>query len=290
MLQTSRPPARPPHPSARQRARNADGLPDVVLCTGPAEHYEGNIHVALKLVLVPDAPFEIRRRGARHRAGPGQLVALHTYEAHSGGPRPTARAQPAATAGQGDPTWILMCLGPATLADAGVPAHLALPRPVLDQPHVASDYRRLHRLVDGHAPTLTKQAALARFVAALARHAAVPLDADPRDDVRHPRLAAARDYLGDQLDRNVSLAELAAITGMSRYQVLRAFTRHFGLPPHTMHLRLRLDRAQDLLRRGQRATDVAHATGFTDQAHFTRSFKRLYGTTPARYQRNALRS
>jgi AraC-like DNA-binding protein len=90
---------------------------------------------------------------------------------------------------------------------------------------------------------------------------------------------------GDQLDRNVTLAELAAVAGMGTFQLAKGFTRHFGLPPHAVHLRLRLDRAQTLLRGGARPAAVAEATGFADQAHFSRRFRRAFGVTPGVYRR-----
>jgi hypothetical protein len=48
-------------PTSRQWARTPPDLPDVVLCNGPAEHYRDNVQDVLKLVLVPDAGFELRR-------------------------------------------------------------------------------------------------------------------------------------------------------------------------------------------------------------------------------------
>jgi AraC-like DNA-binding protein len=52
------------------------------------------------------------------------------------------------------------------------------------------------------------------------------------------------------------------------------------MPPHT---HLRVARAKQLLLDGVRASDVAPLVGFYDQAQFTRHFRRLVGTTPARY-------
>jgi AraC-like DNA-binding protein len=92
-----------------------------------------------------------------------------------------------------------------------------------------------------------------------------------------------RDYLGDNLSRNVSLGELAAVTGLDKYRLVRACTQWFGIPPHALHLRLRLDRARQLLRQGRSPAEVGYETGFYDQAHFTRTFTRSCGITPARY-------
>jgi hypothetical protein len=65
----------------------------------------------------------------------------------------------------------------------------------------------------------------------------------------------------------------------------RAFTRELGLPPHRYLVGRRLDLARRRLLAGEPAADVAVATGFHDQAHLTRHFRRLLRTTPGRYQR-----
>lgn len=76
--------------------------------------------------------------------------------------------------------------------------------------------------------------------------------------------------------------------GTSRYQVLRAFKRDHGLPPHAYRLHMRVGLAQRLLRAGDKPAQVALACGFVDQSHLTRSFKRIVGLTPSRYQRVGL--
>ncbi|HZI41359.1 MAG TPA: helix-turn-helix domain-containing protein, partial [Gemmatimonadaceae bacterium] len=61
----------------------------------------------------------------------------------------------------------------------------------------------------------------------------------------------------------------------------RAFKESIGRAPHQHLMALRLERARRLLDAPEAAlSDVAQRTGFADQAHFTRFFKRQYGMTP----------
>ena len=60
------------------------------------------------------------------------------------------------------------------------------------------------------------------------------------------------------------------------------------MPPHAYLTHLRSARARQLLLRGLRASDVAPLVGFYDQAQLTRHFRRLVGTTPARYARSPI--
>jgi len=64
------------------------------------------------------------------------------------------------------------------------------------------------------------------------------------------------------------------------------FKRALGIPPHAFQVQLRLARSQRLLRKGEPLARVAVETGFADQSHFTRSFKRLVGVTPGAYSKN----
>ena len=81
----------------------------------------------------------------------------------------------------------------------------------------------------------------------------------------------------------LTLASLAAETGTSRYQLLRAFAREFGMTPHAYIVQQRVALARRLIRAGSTLADAASEAGFADQSHLTRVFARQFGVTPARY-------
>jgi AraC-like DNA-binding protein/quercetin dioxygenase-like cupin family protein len=89
--------------------------------------------------------------------------------------------------------------------------------------------------------------------------------------------------LAASLDRPLSLAELARRVGGSPVRVRRAITSATGIAPQAWHLQRRVEEAKHLLSRGDGIAATAAATGFADQAHFTRHFKRLVGVSPSRY-------
>jgi AraC-like DNA-binding protein len=78
--------------------------------------------------------------------------------------------------------------------------------------------------------------------------------------------------------------DVAAEADLSPWHFVRAFRRRFGMPPHHFQLWMRVDAARRLLAEGLRGSEVAHITGFADQSHLVRSFKRMLRTTPARYR------
>jgi AraC-like DNA-binding protein len=117
----------------------------------------------------------------------------------------------------------------------------------------------------------------------VARHGTVRLRTNsPDHDLRR-----IRDRLADEPVDPPSLAEMAATTGLSRYQVLRRFERTYGLPPHAWLLSRRAEYALRLIRRGETLADAAIASGFADQSHMTRVFVRHYGFTPGAWRKTA---
>jgi AraC-like DNA-binding protein len=105
-------------------------------------------------------------------------------------------------------------------------------------------------------------------------------------DAHHGRSRPVRrtmEYLRERLDDSITLDDLADYADLDKFHLCRAFRAQVGMPPHTYLTHLRIGRAKALLLRGVRATDVAPLVGFYDQAQLTRHFRRLVGTTPARF-------
>ncbi len=89
------------------------------------------------------------------------------------------------------------------------------------------------------------------------------------------------DYIHDNLDQQLTLAELAFIANMSLYHFSRTFKQATGMAPHQYVLSTRIERAKALLLQGKLSVaEVALQVGFFDQSHFTRYFKRIVGVTP----------
>jgi AraC-like DNA-binding protein len=80
-----------------------------------------------------------------------------------------------------------------------------------------------------------------------------------------------------------SMAELSALTGLSRFHLSRTFRDITGLPPYQYFEQVRLARAKVLLRKGHEISAVAMALGYSDQSHFHRQFRAVAATTPGRY-------
>lgn len=64
---------------------------------------------------------------------------------------------------------------------------------------------------------------------------------------------------------------------------MRSFAAHFGLTPHAYLMQRRASRARDLIRSGSPLAAAAFESGYADQSHMTRDFRRRYGLNPAAF-------
>ena len=94
------------------------------------------------------------------------------------------------------------------------------------------------------------------------------------------------DHLHDRLFERVTLAELAAVAGVHRAHLVRAFRARFGVSVGAYVRRERIRWAARALRDGDAPiAEIALQAGFADQSHFTRTFVRHMGVPPGRYRR-----
>jgi AraC-like DNA-binding protein len=84
-----------------------------------------------------------------------------------------------------------------------------------------------------------------------------------------------------QLDNPISLADAADLVGLSKARIRHLFVEQTGLPFRTYLLWLRLMRGLEAFAAGASLTEAAHDAGFADSAHFSRTFRRMFGTPAA---------
>ena len=108
----------------------------------------------------------------------------------------------------------------------------------------------------------------------------------PRGKLTSYQLRAVVDFIQSHLDDKVSLVALADEAHVSPFHFARQFRATVGLAPHQFVLRQRVQKSIRLLKAGKLPlAQIAVLSGFHDQAHFTRAFRRALGTTPAVYSR-----
>jgi len=203
----------------------------------------------------------------------GDVITVNPGEMHDGAPVVGARG------------WRMLYLDPALVARELVEEGEDQPeiaRPALRDPVLAGLFARLFVGATGAVPEpLALEEDLLRMLAHLLRRHGTRLRSVPRAS---PAVAMARQHLDEVPEVPTTLAELAALSGVSRFQFLRGFARETGITPHAYLLQRRVRLARQLLIAGRALAEAALEAGFADQSHMTRAFRRQFGVTPARYR------
>jgi AraC-like DNA-binding protein len=157
--------------------------------------------------------------------------------------------------------------------------------PVFDDPSLARRLLRSHARLSrpgGETDRSQDGELLVTFEALQRWHRRAPDES--WHEARRP-VAVVREYLHDHYAERIRLECLAKLVGLSVFHLIRIFRTDTGLSPYAYLGQVRVHRAAELLRAGMSASMVASATGFADQSHLTRLFKRLVGVPPGAYQR-----
>ncbi len=245
--------------------------------------YGRHAHETYTFGLIEAGIEEFDYGGTLMRAGAGAVALLNPEVVHTG--------QAGASEG-----WRYRVLYPGVNVVTDVAAELGWRRgtPVFPQTvhydeRSAALLRSAHRAAE-HGDRLASSslltAALTRLLTAHAKAGIAEIP--PRVRQSPATVSAVCELLHERLVDPPSLAELAAMTGLSQFAVLRAFRAKTGLPPHAYLNQVRVRQARTLLDHGVAPADVAMTTGFADQAHLTRHFKRVVGVPPRAYQRERL--
>jgi AraC-like DNA-binding protein len=245
--------------------------------------YGRHAHETYTFGLIESGVEEFDYGGQVLRAGPGAVALLDPEVVHTG--------HAATSAG-----WSYRVLYPEVSVVTDVAEQLGwrrgtpgFPQTVLYDPSSAALLRSAHQAAE-HGDQLASSSLLTTALAGLlTAHAKAGSAISIPPARRAPAsVATVAELLEDRLLDPPPLAELAELTGLSQFALLRAFRAETGLPPHAYLNQLRVRRARALLDQGVTPSEVAFTTGFADQAHLTRHFKRVIGVPPGAYQRERL--
>lgn len=266
--------------SLRIEARSYPGilLESYRYAPGAPSDYPAHVHDTYQLGIALDRGGEYRFRGAARPVPTRGLVIVHPGERHS--VRDTAERRA--------PTRYLMLYADAELVRGAGEEAIGRPitEPYFGAPAFDADLvRTFLALYSGESDdALARESRLLALFGTLTRRHADERRRSSLPSLPPAALRRARDYLRADLASSVSLGEVAEVAGLSRFHLVREFARAFGAPPHAYRLGLRIDAARRLLAMGVPAAQVALQTGFYDQSHLGRHFRRMAGVTPGRYR------
>jgi len=222
-------------------------------------------------------------KGSTHIATSGEICLVNPGEVHTGfSPHESG--------------WTYRVFYPdATLLEKvarKVSAHVEplphFPSPVIKDPHLSSNILCFLKALEDSDVSLERETLLLSVLAQMVRRYA-----EARDGKRVGRqkedgaVKKALEYLDAHFAENVTLSELSDIASLSEFHFLRVFRSTVGLPPHAYLIQRRINYARDLLSQSLPIAQVSLETGFVDQSHFTRWFKKIVGITPGQYRHNS---
>jgi AraC-like DNA-binding protein len=154
---------------------------------------------------------------------------------------------------------------------------------VFSELEVTRSFLRLHCALEKPESLLCRESLLVQFLGKLvARHSdGVSIPPSAGKETRAVR--RVREFVDAHYAEPLSLHHLSQVAGLTPFHLNRVFCRETGLPPHAYQVHLRVMRAKALLRKRVPIAQVATATGFVDQSHFSRHFRRIVGVTPGRF-------
>lgn len=243
-------------------------------------HFQGHAfdrhaHETLAVGLTEGGVQRFHYRGRQHDSTGGSMIILHPGESHDG-----------EDGAEGGFTYRMVYLDPRSglelLREAGFGVHLPFaPDPLRRDAALREAFLALWDALREPGDRLRQDVAMVGLWQALWHDR--PRD---RSAAAAPHgLSRVRDALADLPERRWSLDALAAMAGLSRFALCRAFRRAYGVSPHAYLLDRRLARARRDLAGGMKAAEAAVAAGFVDQSHLTRSLKRRFGMSPGRFAR-----
>jgi AraC-like DNA-binding protein len=256
------------------RVPRLDNL-ELLHATNITHDYPPHMHEEYCIVLVLHGTEITTCRGTSYKALPGNLFFVNAEEVHSS---KSIRSE-----------YRVMKITPGALSRLCIGLiGRALETPCFTKSIIkdTSIFRlllRLHLKLEQNVPALEQES---EFLSALGllmnRQNKTDFIPPPARKELHS-VHLVQDYLKTHYAENVSLAQLTSITNLNPFYLLRAFRNQVGVPPHEYQTQVRITHARKLIRYGKSISEVAQETGFFDQSHLSRNFKRITGMTPGQY-------
>jgi AraC-like DNA-binding protein len=255
---------------------------ETVAYRGPLPHMPTHAHAQFQLTLYEGGPRRFRVAGREFAGGPRTALIVQAGEPHASVPL----ADPRLTLHTFYVEEPLMAEVAATLR--GGQATVAFRDPLIADEATAGQLLAAHRALE-RGDLESEEKTFFALEQLVHRHATPTGAARPTTGAA-AGLAAVRELLADRAADEVGLDELAAVAGLSRFHLIRAFQRRYGVTPFAYLRHRRIEKARAALRAGASLAQAAAAAGFADKSHLGRSFRAVMGATPGEYRQSYLRA
>jgi AraC-like DNA-binding protein len=153
---------------------------------------------------------------------------------------------------------------------------------VIDDVVLARQLRKFHRAAEQGTKLEQDSTFLTMLATLVSRHGDKTLTLNSIG-AEHQAVKKVKGFFETYSASEISLEDLAKLTSLSSFHLLRVFKREMGISPHAYQIQQRIRLAKRFVREGKSLAEVALETGFHDQSHMGFHFKRLVGVTPKQF-------
>lgn len=240
--------------------------------------YDVHTHETACFALLTEGEIRIRTRGSEFIARRGDLYAIDADEPHAGwAVTPEGWSQRT--------LYVDIDYLHQLVDERGVRHSLTIAGPLIKDTQITAILYSLHRCSETQGSRLFRDQAYLAFSDTLMKRYVKDAAKPPSGGPELLAVRRAREFLDEHLGDRVSLMDIAAQTGIPQFRLFRAFERQYGMTPHAYQRQARVRYAIHLMRNRCPLSQAGILSGFADQAHFTRWFRRFTGITPGQYQK-----
>lgn len=243
------------------------------------QNFSRHSHEGYTIGVIDEGAQRFYRTGENHVAPQNTIILVNADEVHTG------------HSAEQESGWSYQAMYPLTgqfqqitdeVFSSGYGAPY-FPEAVVNDPEMAIQLRQLFAVLANSDNRLFKETLTYNtFVKLISRHGKSRKSIRSQAECRS-HLQLVRSFLDDRPQADVSLEELARLSGLSPFHLNRLFQKEYGLPPHAYQIQSRLRMARSLMKQGYSISDAAQESGFHDQSHFHRHFKKANGYTPGQF-------
>lgn len=242
-------------------------------------HFKTHAHDSYTLGIILKGAGGFRYKGREQMTHGGNVTLLDPFEPHGGH-----------VIGNKGWRYNTLYISPGylfELADSLIYNHPANIRfggnAALSDPEIFNLLALFYNRVNNNHDLLEIESILQQVISKVLNRYAKPSAPLPKVGNETRRMELVRDYIQSKYQDKILLSELAGLTELSKFQVIRMFQKHSGMSPHDYQHQLRIQSVCSLLCRNVPIAETALETGFYDQSHMSKTFKRIIGVTPGQY-------
>ncbi len=240
------------------------------------EPYPKHWHEEYQLCFLGEGGGELTYRGTSHNTPKMSLFIVHPGEVHSNSTETGCSFRS---------IYVLPGVVQNVLNDSDrkITELPFFPDPMIFDWDIIQEYLRLHQPRTSFFTALERETALLELLQKLVSRYSRDNAAAQTFGKESDAVKKVKEYIVEHYEQNISLKTLSRVANLSQFHLNRVFSDEIGMPPHAFQIQVRIAKAKQFIKQGFPLSKVAATTGFADQSHFSRHFKRLMKITPGEY-------